>query len=86
MFENPRRGRKARNFTTNVLKILDRKSSSEQVFSENYRWVPRRLSLVPGEDINPHSLVQLITVKPVIDTHEVSVGMCQWVTTFFIEL
>ena len=67
MSENPRRGRQARNFTTNVLKILDRKSSSEQIFSENYRWVPRRLSLVPGEDINPHSLVQLlITVKPVI--------------------
>ena len=26
MFENPRRGRQARNFTTNVPKILDRKS------------------------------------------------------------
>ena len=33
MFENPRRGRQARNFTTNVPKILDLKSSSEQVFS-----------------------------------------------------
>ena len=32
MFENPRRGRQARNFTTNVPKILDRKSSSEQIF------------------------------------------------------
>ena len=40
MFENPRRGRKARNFTTNVPKILDLKSSSEQIFSENCRWVP----------------------------------------------
>ena len=40
MFENPRRGRQARNFTTNVLKILDLKSSSEQIFSENWRWVP----------------------------------------------
>ena len=29
MFENPRRGRQARNFTTNVPKILDLKSSSE---------------------------------------------------------
>ena len=27
MFENPRRGRQARNFTTNVPKILDLKSS-----------------------------------------------------------
>ena len=35
MFENPRRGRQARNFTTNVPKILDIKSSSEQIFSEN---------------------------------------------------
>ena len=40
MFENPRRGRQARNFTTNVPKILDRKSSSEQIFSGNCRWVP----------------------------------------------
>ena len=40
MFENPRRGRQAKNFTTNVPKILDLKSSSEQKFSENWRWVP----------------------------------------------
>ena len=39
MLENPRRGQ-ARNFTTNVPKILDLKSSSEQIFSENCRWVP----------------------------------------------
>ena len=32
MFENPRRGRQARNFATNVSKILDLKSSSEQIF------------------------------------------------------
>ena len=32
MFENPRRGRQARNLTTNVPKILDVKSSSEQIF------------------------------------------------------
>ena len=40
MFENPRRGRQARNFGKNVPKILDLKSSSEQIFSENCRWVP----------------------------------------------
>ena len=33
MFENPRRGRQARNFTTNVPKILVLKSSPEQIFS-----------------------------------------------------
>ena len=31
---------KARNFTTNVSKILDLKSSSEQMFSKNWCWVP----------------------------------------------
>ena len=40
MFENPRRGWQARNFTTHVPKILDLKSSSEQIFSENWHWVP----------------------------------------------
>ena len=35
MFENPRRDRLARNFTTNVLKILDLKSSSEQISFRN---------------------------------------------------
>ena len=44
MFENPRKGRQARNFTTNVLKILVLKSSSEQIFSENCRWVPLKRS------------------------------------------
>ena len=33
MFENPRRGKQARNFTTNVPKILDLKSSSKQICS-----------------------------------------------------
>ena len=32
MSENPRRGRQARNFTTNDPKILDLKSSSELIF------------------------------------------------------
>ena len=40
MFEKPRSGRQARNFTTNVPKILDLKSSSQQIFFENCRWVP----------------------------------------------
>ena len=45
MFENSRRGRQARNFTTNVPKILDLKSSSEQIFF-------RKLSLgAPGSFI-----------------------------------
>ena len=31
--------RQARNFITNVQKILDLKLSSEQIFSKNWRWV-----------------------------------------------
>ena len=46
MFENPRRGRQASNFTTNVPKILDLKSSSEQIFF-------RKLSL--GAPVNSFS-------------------------------
>ena len=40
MFENPRRGGRARHFTTNVPKILALKSSFEQIFSENCRGCP----------------------------------------------
>ena len=38
--ENPRRGRQARTLTTNVPKILDLKSSLEQIFSKSGCWVP----------------------------------------------
>ena len=52
MFENPARtGRQARNFTTNVPKILDLKSSSEQIFSENCRWAPLKLGLTVVRNI-----------------------------------
>ena len=44
MFENPRRGRQAKNCATNVPKILDLKTSSEQIFSKNCRWVPLVIS------------------------------------------
>ena len=47
MFENPRRGRQARNFTTNVPKILVLKSSSEQIFS-------RKLPLGAPDEWNGH--------------------------------
>ena len=52
----PRRGRKARNFTTNVPKILDLKSSSEQIFFENWLWVPlviRKCCFLPGDVVFP---------------------------------
>ena len=49
MFENPGRGRQARNFTANIPKILDLKSSSEQIFSENCRWVPLFFENQPNE-------------------------------------
>ena len=52
MFENPRRGRQPKNFTTIVPKILDLKSSSEHIFSGNCRWVP--LTLFTYYNISSH--------------------------------
>ena len=61
MFENPRRGRQARNFTTNVPKILVLKSSSEQIFS-------RKLPLGAPEKIVVirYSLLNLVTLLATI--------------------
>ena len=56
MFENPRRNRQARNLTTNVPKILDLKSSSEQIFSENWLWVPLSLTRYSRSLLYGHSL------------------------------
>ena len=47
MFENHRRGRQARNFTTNVPKILDLKSSSEQIFFRKFSLgAPEKVAVV----------------------------------------
>ena len=53
MFENPRRDRQATNFGKNVLKIVDLKSSSEQIFSESCRWVPLHLGNILGDQTKP---------------------------------
>ena len=72
MFENPRRGRQARNFTTNAPKILDFKSSSEQIFS-------RKLSLGAPEQSDEWAYLlrgtQSLVVKDMIETK-----------TFFLEV
>ena len=60
VFENPRRGRQARYFTTNVPKILDLKSSSELIFF-------RKLSLGAPE----FSFRE--TLCPVLLTHQIFV-------------
>ena len=57
MFENPSGGMQANNVTTNVPKILVLKSSSEQIFSENCRWVP------PKSVYAAHSVNELGDVK-----------------------
>ena len=57
MFENPRRDGQARNFTTNVSKILDLKSSSEQIFF-------RKLSLGAPER-GPHFSIKDRSRHPV---------------------
>ena len=52
MFENPRRGRQARNFTENDPKILDLKSSSEQIIFRT-----DKLSLgAPGITVVPREI------------------------------
>ena len=53
MLENPRRGRQARNLATNVPKILDLKSSSEQIFS-------RKLTLGAPELGGLHAVIKLL--------------------------
>ena len=58
MFENPRRGRQAINFTTDVLKILDLKSSSEQIFFLN-------LSLGAPDTFSPHCSENTVTTKKI---------------------
>ena len=50
MFENPRRGRQEKNFTTNFPKILDLKSSSEQIFF-------RKLSLGAPDNSRIHDYI-----------------------------
>ena len=59
MFENPRRGRQARNFTTNVPKILVHKSSSEQIFSRKLPLGAPEIKLNTVED-NPEKTLRKI--------------------------
>ena len=59
MFENPRGGRQARNFTKNVLKSLDLKLSSEQIFSFGCPWLLSRfhqinVPLLPFKCVFPY--------------------------------
>ena len=51
LFENPRTGRQARNFTTKLLKILDLKSSSEQISlrRKRFRLVSELKKTVEGD-------------------------------------
>ena len=63
MFENPRRGRQARNFTTNAPKILDLKSSSEQIFSRKLPLGAPAFSLLLNSDF---------VVSPVVSDFQLS--------------
>ena len=63
MFENPRRGRQARNFATNVPKILDLKYSSEKILSENWRWVPLHLLLHFSRPLQEHPTVERFQIR-----------------------
>ena len=75
MFENPRRAKQARNFTTNVPKSLDLKSSSEQIFSEMWRWVP--LSVCHGA--KPMSLCYFIDMITPFGCQIIFVSFFLWI-------
>ena len=88
MFENPKRGRQARKFTTNVPKILDLKSSSEQIFSENWRCMPlievvRVAAFVRsgGEILSVTFLNTAITVEKLVCKVNLYSGLKRFITT-----
>ena len=76
MFENPRRGRQARSFTTNVSKILDLKSSSEQIFF-------RKLSLgAPVYIRDPARKDQLVLLTHGVDLYIQRFSNTRLITTW----
>ena len=68
MFENPRTCRQARNLTTKISKIVDLKSSSEQIFSEICRWVPPlkfdQCELLAVADVTRYLRVDFLKLAP----------------------
>ena len=62
MFENPRIGRQARNFTTNVPKILDLKSSSNQYFLKIDVGCPLKANITINNDLLIRISCELILV------------------------
>ena len=74
-FENPIRGMQANNFTTNAPKILDLKSSSKQIFSENCRWVPLTIT---------HALATVHNFPTIITHLEGISHVSKWNNIFFV--
>ena len=85
MFENLRRGRQARNFATNVSKILDLKSSSEQIL---FRKLPLGAPVVICNAFFARGVVTYIgyTVRAGTFWSEIGYGSCtlvlNWVCFF----
>ena len=76
LLENPRRGMQARNFTTNVPKILDPKSSSEQIFF-------RKLSLAaPVKLMVYKATMQARLVKLYKAKLALSINLVPWVRSY----
>ena len=63
MFENLRRGRQARNFATNVSKILDLKSSSEQILFRKLPLGAPGLCVCPPLDHNQEPIKMLVEIR-----------------------
>ena len=75
MFENPRRGKQARNFTKAVPKILDLKSSSEQIFSE-------KVTLGAPDFLLPsHTLKKIQSTPEIFRTEAFNSVFCHFLKT-----
>ena len=69
MFENPRRAWHTTNFTTNVPKTLDLKSSSEQIFSRKMPLgAPETCCNVSDKVYNRNFSGQLTQTRPALAT------------------
>ena len=89
MFENPRRGRQAKNHTKNVPEILDLKSSSEKVFcrhSNSYPVECKHSAVARGlQDFNcPCSVSYSRRVLGIPEWVRISNALCRYIVLFMV--
>ena len=89
MFENPRRGRQAKNLTKNVPEILDLKSSSEKVFcrhSNSYPVECKHSAVARGlQDFNCSCSVSYSRrVLGIPEWVRISNALCRYIVLFMV--